>query len=200
MREDVLNAMAEAHFMARPNLDLVRNDMIVLYMAPPGSGKSTLRQAIVAATGATYICNDEIRDIIAQHPEAAGHGITIGDVGLRVWEMITTRSRNHLIVFDNTISKYYMNEDSYLNTGRRQGYRVYIVQIDIPKTVLTERIRSRHDRPETARLLDELDDNLAIEAAARKNVQADYVFGHDGHVDALIADIRAAYRAIGTLV
>lgn len=179
--------LAEEYLSTRPNLELRNPGFCVFFAAPPGSGKSTLRRTIVDKLRATYFCNDEVRELIAKHSSGTP-APNIGNIVLETWSDILNHSHNRFVVFDNTISNYHFNPDSYLNTARRRHLPVYIVSIELPKKVLQARIVARGINVEP--LLEELDSALEAHKAAVKSVTVDFTLASDDTVDDLLADIQ----------
>ena len=179
--------LAEQYLATRPNLQVRNPGFCVFFAAVPGSGKSTLRQALVERFQATYFCNDEVRNLIAAHPKANPAPV-IGNIVLGSWAVILNHHQNHFVVFDNTISQYHHNYDSYLNTARRRQLPTYIVSIDLPRETLRERIINRGVNVQA--LLADLDSALAAQAAARKSVEVDYSFTQATRAEDLFADIQ----------
>jgi predicted kinase len=194
MDEAVLEEIAATYFESRPNLNLARKNFSVFYIAVSGAGKTTITDTIVERCGATYVSNDEIRQILAGYPEAADPK-AIGKISLRVWEMIVTSTVNHFVVFDAISVGFYQRPDSYLNTSKRHGFACYIIDMEIPRDTLVDRIRKRAHIVDTQKILGELDTRLEQQRQARKNLKADYHFKPDSSVEDLLAHLNKAYQA-----
>lgn len=186
-----LERLTQTYLNTQPNTDIAQPDLAIFFLASSGSGKSTVRRAIVEKLNATYVCNDEVRDLLAKHPEAIAAGVQLKEIVDAAVHRLRHEMLNHFIVFDSNLSAYYMHADSYLSSTKRAGIPVYIIGIDLPKSTLVERIKSRQ-RHDTAAILDELDDQLHNQALAFEDVVPDFIVTKDSGIDALLDSIATA--------
>lgn len=142
-----LREIAQTYFLSRPNLGLAREQLGVFFIACPGSGKSTLRNQLIGESGATYVCNDEVRALLAK--DARDNSSVYGIVDT-TWRRILKESPNHLIVFDSDASRSFARGDGYLRAMRREGLNTCVVLFDLTVQELVDRIsaRQRHDQDE----------------------------------------------------
>lgn len=147
----MISSIANQYFDSRPNKDQVHPKITVLFLACSGAGKTTITQKIVEELGATYLRNDDARLLLEKY----GCDISPKRVINDTWQRIKLESKNQFVVFDSSMSSYYMHEDSYYNVARREGYRIFIIAVDVPKNELMRRIkgRQRHDTQEVLSLL-----------------------------------------------
>lgn len=148
MHENIAKIVS-SYAASRPNKDKVHPKIAVLFLACSGAGKSTITQKIVEELGATYLRNDDARTLLDGQEVSPKHVIDA------TWGKIKRESKNQFVVFDSSMSNYYMHQDSYYNVARREGYKIFIIAIDVPKYELERRIknRQRHDIQEVLSLL-----------------------------------------------
>lgn len=191
----MLVGIADEYLATRPNLNLSQKNFSVFYIAPPGGGKTTLTKEIIKRCGATYVSNDEIRHLLLEHPEVTENDDTIGKVCLTVWHKIVTTSPNHFVVFDAISNGFFRRPDSYLNVSRAHNFVCYCIDIQLPRDLLVQRIQQRSHVVQTSKILEDLDNRLAMQEDARSYIQPDYRFGIDSSVDELIAHLTESYQA-----
>jgi predicted kinase len=188
-------ALVDAYFATRPNLATPQPPMAVFFLASSGSGKTTIRKAIVDYFGATYTCNDEVRELMGRPNDNSAAGVELKVVVADVWRRIMSETPNHFVVFDNDISHYYMHADSYWQVAERQSVPVFVIEIDLPRHALETRIkqRARHD---TEAVLSLLDNQIAKRAIARQNIAADFIVTSDDDLPQLLEALRQKIQAI----
>ncbi len=119
------------------------NPFCIFFFACSGSGKSTVRRSLVSELKATYICNDEIRELLQKYPEAVEQGIELKTIAANTVEKIFKEAPNKFIVFDNNIVQYYMHDDSYLSVARAHNRPVFIIGLESSEKELVKRIKDR---------------------------------------------------------
>src|SRR5579862_9098719 len=124
----MIEQLATEYFHSRPNRDLPKAKLAVLFLASSGSGKSTIRQLLVDKLGTTYFCNDEVRALLARHKQDMTPKVVID----ATWEQWRQRAANQCIVFDSNMSSSYMHPTSYYHAAKRHGYQTCIIRIDLP--------------------------------------------------------------------
>lgn len=189
MREDILKSLVEEYYEARPNLDVDNKPLCIFFFACSGSGKSTTRKLLVDKLQATYVCNDEVRELLAEHPEATEHGIELKNIIAATVENIFAKSPNKLVIFDNNIIRYYMHDDSYLNVATTNHRPVFIIGLDVSEELLTQRIKDRGVN--VAELLSELPGQLKDYQKAKRDLKPNWLSGSDVDAQDLINSIRS---------
>lgn len=188
MSETLLQKLVTTYYATRPNLTVVHSPLCVFFFACSGAGKSTTRRLLVDEFAATYVCNDEVRELLAQYPEAAASGIELKTIVAGVVEKIFAEAANKFVIFDNNIIQYYMHEDSYLNVAKASHRPVYIIGLDIPEDQLVARIRSRGVY--VAHLLGELPDQLAAYHRAANDLKPNISLKPGSNSEELLASLR----------
>ena len=156
--------------MSRPNLELPRPKLAVFFLACSGSGKSTLRQQIINELGATYVCNDEVRELLADQSGAIRMGIELKEVVGQTRDRILSETPNRFIVYDNNISSYYMHDDSYLNVAKKSDIPQFIIGINLTEELLVQRIEARG-----LPLMNPLAEQLRHQRLAEDKLEPDFV-------------------------
>jgi len=154
MTKKLLEKIVGEYYSTRPNLHVHNAPLCVFFFACSGSGKTTLRKLLVEELRATYVCNDEVRGLLSQNPQATELGIVVKDIVSRTVEKIFAETSNHLVVFDNNIIQYYMHADSYLNVAKAKARPVYIIGLEATEETLVKRIKTRGVN--VAQILEEL--------------------------------------------
>jgi len=99
MSDGLLNKLVDEYYAGRPNLLISNPALCVFFFACSGSGKTTIRRMLVDKLKATYVCNDEIRELLAKYPEAVEQGIELKTIVAETVEKIFRESPNRLIIF-----------------------------------------------------------------------------------------------------
>jgi predicted kinase len=189
MPKDLLQKLVDEYYGSRPNLAIPNSPLCVFFFACSGSGKSTTRRRIVEAFKATYVCNDEVRDLLARYPEAIDLGIELKHIVAETVEKIYHDSPNKFVVFDNNIIQYYMHEDSYLNVAKAKGRPVFIIGLEATETELRERIIARGIN--VAHLINGLPQQLEDYRKATKDIAPNWSMRIDGDSNELFSQIEA---------
>ncbi|HEV7454326.1 MAG TPA: AAA family ATPase [Candidatus Saccharimonadales bacterium] len=192
-------SLVDAYFATRPNLATPKPSLAVFFLASSGSGKTTIRKAIVDQFGATYTCNDEVRKLMDHPKDNSAAGVELKSVVADVWRKIMTETPNHFVVFDNDISHYYMHADSYWKVAERENVPVFVIEIDLPRQTLETRIKQR-GRHDTDIVLGLLDNQVAKRAVARQDIAADFKVTTDNDLPQLLEALRQKIEAIPVAV
>lgn len=179
--------IAEAYFSSRPNLSLTRDQLGVFFIACPGSGKSTLRQKLVDEYGATYVCNDEVRVLLAENGRDDSWVYQVVDL---TWRRIMGESNNHLIVFDSDVSRSYVQNRGYLRNMESEGIATFVIEIDLRPEILTQRITSR-SRPDSEQLLAKIDEYYKDWLRVKTVLTPDFVLSDQTSTDELLRSFEA---------
>jgi dephospho-CoA kinase len=193
MHDQLVEDLTEIYFKSRPNLQNHRNPLSIFFLACSGAGKSTLRKKIIQATGATYVCNDEVRELLEQNPKAIEADVSLKEIVAKTWQKIMQESLNKMVVFDNNIIQYYMYEDSYINVSQQNNIPIYTVCIEVPAEKLKERIISRDIK--TEQIMQELPGQLTDFKKAKEDISCDWALTEDisdEEIDKLIDDIKSS--------
>lgn len=189
MPETLLTKLVEEYYATRPNLDVINAPLCILFFACSGSGKSTTRRLLVNDLGATYVCNDEVRELLAKYPEATEAGIELKTVIAETVEKIFAEASNKLVIFDSNIIQYYQYGDSYLNVAKANHRPFFIIGLEASEEQLAERIRARGVN--VAQILDNLPDQLVAYKKATKDIKPDLSLNPNSDVQELIESIRS---------
>jgi predicted kinase len=188
MNNDIISELADLYFQSRPNKDRHNGKLAVLFLACSGAGKSTIRQKVVEELGATYVCNDEVRQILNDRGLPMTYLKPVVD---KTWQQLHEETSNGFIVFDSNLSSYYMHEDSYSNTAVKLGYMRYVIALDLSEEELVKRIRKR-ERSDTEDVLSLLPEQLIAQHKAMLVLRPDYVIEIQSNYDELIGVLQVA--------
>lgn len=169
----LLDALVNEYFGTRPNLGVAHPPLCIFFLACSGSGKSTLRRRIVEALKATYVCNDEVRQMLERHPEAVRSGIGLKDIVTKTWMRVLSEAPNKMVVFDSNVIRYYRQPDSYILTARSLDLPLFVINLHMSESLLKKRIIARGI--DTDSLLSELPTQLNHYERARSTLSSDYV-------------------------
>lgn len=139
-------AIAQKYYASLPHRSLYRQKCIVLFSGVPGSGKSYVARAIEQDLGAMRISNDDIRELImAEIPgiEFAKREELKLQVVANLLEPLAA-SPNGLVVFDSSCDRP-NGYEFFQDWVDKNGYRIILLRMDIPRAVVEERIRQRGD-------------------------------------------------------
>ncbi len=187
MSENLLKKLVEEYYSGRPNLAVDNASLCIFFFACSGSGKSTIRRQIVEKLHATYVCNDEVRELIAKYPEASYQGIELKTVVAKTVEKIFAEAPNKLVVFDNNIIRHYVHNDSYLNVAKANKRPVFIIGIEAAEQELKERIKARGVN--VAQTLSMLPQQLQDYKTATTDIKPDWSMNIDGNIQGLFKKI-----------
>lgn len=165
--------MVSEYYATRPNLHVSKAPLCVLFFACSGSGKSTIRRLLVDELQATYVCNDEVRELLKKYPQAAEQGIELKEIVARTVEKIYAEAPNKFVIFDNNIVHYYMHADSYLNVAKAHQRPTFIIGLEVSESELKERIRERDIN--VTSILGDLPQQLIDYKNATNDIQPDWV-------------------------
>jgi predicted kinase len=183
MRSKLLEKLVSEYYLSRPNLQIKNAPLCVFFFACSGSGKSTTRRLLVHELGATYVSNDEVRELLAKYPEAAQQDIELKDIVAETVERIFTEAPNKLVIFDNNIIQYYMHADSYLNVAKARQRPIFIIGLEASEPELENRIKDRGIN--VAQILSELPGQLINYKKATDDIKPDWVLQSTDDKDAL---------------
>lgn len=169
----LLDKLVNEYFDTRPNLDVAHPPLCIFFLACSGSGKSTLRRRIVESLKATYVCNDEVRQMLQKHPEAVSSGIGLKDIVAKTWMRILAETSNKMVVFDSNVIRYFKQADSYIETAMSLNLPLFLINLQISEPLLKKRIITRDI--DTNNLLAELPSQLDDYKKARSALSPDYV-------------------------
>lgn len=172
---ECLRELINDYYRSRPHLMTVRPPLCVFFLACSGAGKSTVRSYLVKNLGATYVCNDEVRELLASHPEASRLGIGLKDVVAGTIEKIFAEANNRFIVYDNNIIQYYRYEDSYIAIAKKSHRPIFVIGLDVAEDELRRRIKRRGVNVDS--ILAELPGQIADYGKAVKDITADTSLG-----------------------
>jgi gluconate kinase len=173
MYDELLDELVSEYYLSRPNLQISNGELCVFFFACSGAGKTTTRRLLVNKLGATYVCNDEVRGLLARYPEAARQGIGLKDIVTKTVERIFTEAPNKLVIFDNNIIQYYVHADSYLNVARAHQRPIFIIGLESSESELEKRIKNRGVN--VAQILSELPGQLEDYRKATDDIKPDWV-------------------------
>lgn len=188
MSKNLLKELVEEYYASRPNLEVSNDPLCIFFFACSGSGKSTTRRRLVEDMKVTYVCNDEVRELMAKYPEAWEQGIELKTIVAETVEKIFAEASNKLVVFDNNIIQYYMHADSYLNVARAHGRPVFIIGLEATEKELTERIKARGVN--VTQILSEIPRQLEDYQKARQDIKPSYSLSIDDSTQELIKKIQ----------
>ncbi|HSX31407.1 MAG TPA: AAA family ATPase [Candidatus Saccharimonadales bacterium] len=188
MPTNLLKKLVEEYYATRPNLAVSNDPLCIFFFACSGSGKSTTRRLLVDNLRATYVCNDEVRELLAKYPEATQEGIELKTIVAETVERIFARSPNKLVIFDNNIIQYYMHDDSYLNVAKAKRRPVFIIGLEAPEEQLAERVRARGIN--VTQILSELPGQLEAYKKATQDIKPDLSLNPSSDTQALIKLVR----------
>ena len=115
--------------------------MLVVFSAIPGSGKSELTKRLVNEHGFLRIANKDIRESIAKtHHE---DDVNIGEYTLWLLDRLIEQ-KTFSIVFDRNIDQWYIPSKEW---AERNGYTYVLVQIDVRREILEQRLLKREKDP-----------------------------------------------------
>lgn len=188
MAKMTLEQLVEEYYTSRPNIGIDNAPLCVFFFACSGAGKSTTRRLLVENMNATYVCNDEVRELLAKYPEATSQGINLKVVIAETVEKIFKEAPNKLVIFDNNIIRYYMHQDSYLNVARAKHRPIFIIGLETSEQQLTERIKARGINVE--QILSELPGQVADYKKATQDITPDWSLGTESDIQELVGCLR----------
>ncbi len=190
MPGNLLNKLVEEYYLTRPNLEVSNNPLCVFFVACSGSGKSTTRRLLVGKLKATYVCNDEVRELLAKYPEANEQGIEIKTIVAETVERIFAGAANKFVVFDNNIIQYYLYDDSYPNVAKAKYRPVFTIGLEASEEQLTQRIKARGVN--VVQILSELPGQLDAYKKATQDIKTDLSLNLSSDIQVLISHVRNA--------
>ena len=131
------------YYQSRPNLQQSHAPTSIFFLACSGAGKSTLRKVLVERLGATYVCNDEVRELVDKYPDITDQGSTLKAIISGTWRRILADAQNKMVVFDNNIINYYHHDDSFTNVSKQLNIPTIMINLDVPQQILRQRIVDR---------------------------------------------------------
>lgn len=188
MTKITLRQLVEEYYASRPNLEVNNAPLCVFFFACSGSGKSTTRRLLVKNIGATYVCNDEVRELLAKYPETTTQGIDLKLVIAETVEKIFNEAPNKLVVFDNNIIQYYMHQNSYLNVAKAKHRPIFIIGLDASEQQLTERVKARGVN--VAKILSELPGQIADYKKATQDITPNWLLDTKSDTQELYEHLR----------
>lgn len=144
MNKKLIEDIANSYYAELGNRKVRQPRYIVLFSGVVGSGKSTIARAIEYKLHAVRVSNDEIRDrIMATAPtiQAKIREEAKFKVGKAVMSRLAQETSG-LIVVDASCDRGF---DEYYGSAKRNGYRVILLRLEIPRDVIERRIRERGD-------------------------------------------------------
>jgi predicted kinase len=172
-KQKVIQQLGEIYFKTRPHLDVSHDPAAILFFACSGAGKSTVRRYLVDNAKATYVCNDEVRQLIQEHPETQEHDIQIKEIVYETIRLIQATAKNKCVIYDNIIVKYYMHDDSYFNNANSNHWPVFVIGLSVPEEELRRRITERGINLDE--ILGNLPEQLRAYDAAVQDITPDFV-------------------------
>lgn len=142
-----------------------------------------MRRLLVENLKATYVCNDEVRELLKKYPEAARQGVTLKNVITETINKILANAENKMIIYDSNLIRYYMNDDGYLNVAKANHFPTFIIGLETPEQELKSRIKKRGINVE--QLLSELPNQLEAYAKAKSEITPDWLINTTGDNDEL---------------
>lgn len=176
-RDTLLEKLVSEYFSTRPNLGVHNNKLAIFFFSCSGAGKSTVRRFLVDRLKATYVCNDEVRELLARYPEASKMEIDMKLVVDLALERMHHTSDNHLVIYDNVIVNFYQNKEGYLRKAKDNGTPIFIIGIDVKEDELRRRIKSRNLNVE--QILSILPDQIEAYKKAVNDIAPDWVLAQD---------------------
>lgn len=158
MNDTLIANISNAYYAQLANKDVRQPKRVVLFSGVPGSGKSTIAQAIERNLHAVRVSNDEIRGrITAAIPtiQSDAREKIKFEVATKVIVRLAQET-NGLIVVDASCDRGF---DEYNRWAQRNGYRVVLLRMEVPRSAIEQRIRERGDQGHysASRSLDMLD-------------------------------------------
>lgn len=144
MNKKLIEDIANTYYAALTNKEVRQPRYIVLFSGVVGSGKSTIARAIEHNLRAVRVSNDEIRDRIVVAVPMIQPEIR-EEVKLKIGKAIMSRlsqETSGLIVVDASCDRGF---NEYYESAKRNGYRVILLRLEIPRDVIERRIRERGD-------------------------------------------------------
>lgn len=139
----LVKEVADSYYDVLANRNTVNPRYLVLFSGVPGSGKSTIARAITDELRGVLVSNDDIRDLIvriAPTTTATREKVKL-DVVTALLERLPTIP-NGLVVNDASVDRGY---DYYADWAQKYGYRIIVFRMDMPRSVIEQRIQGRGD-------------------------------------------------------
>lgn len=188
MTKITLKQLVDEYYASRPNLEVNNAPLCIFFFACSGSGKSTTRRLLVENLNATYVCNDEVRELLTKYPEATNQGIDLKAIIAGTVEKIFEEASNRLVVFDNNIIRYYMHENSYLNVAKAKHRPVFIIGLDADEQQLIERIKTRGVNVD--QILSDLPGQIRAYKKATQDITPDWLLNTKSNFSELFEHLR----------
>jgi predicted kinase len=138
--EATYEAVFAEHVLMLNHLEVPHSPKVITFSATPGMGKTVIAKKLETALQAIRLSSDDARKLLRKHNETDLSAY----LGYVVQEL-NKRSPNHLIILDMSIDREYNNLETI---AAKEGYKLFIIRLNVPRQIAEERIKSREPNPE----------------------------------------------------
>lgn len=168
--------LIEQHVATLPYRTVHRSPLLVMFVATPGMGKTTVAKKLAHRLQGLYISSDVVRwrlRSVGVFPESRyNFGLRpIDAYAESVLRYIRERSDNNLVVMDANIGRTF---DRYLRFAEKYGYRTYIIRLAATPNQIRERILRELPHLEAEKYFRYMDRWLDDYQVSKKHPQIDY--------------------------
>jgi predicted kinase len=134
------------------NLEVAHEPFVIAFSGVPGMGKTEVAKALESSLKAIRLSSDSSRQILIKHGiKPYEKNPQTQQTNLEAYmgyclELLSKQSANHRIILDMSIDREYPLVSSL---AQKHGYKLFIIRLVVPRTIVEQRIRAREVNPES---------------------------------------------------
>ncbi len=151
LQDEKFSEIFREHVSSFQNLDVAHSPFVIVFSATPGMGKSEVAKRLETSLKAVRLSSDTARRLLVKHglkpnqvDAEKGQSILMCYMGYCVQQLLAA-SPNHLFILDMSIDREYPLLSSH---ATKNGWRIFVIQLAVSRTIAEERIRAREVDPE----------------------------------------------------
>lgn len=173
-----------AKYIANWDFDKFRDGKVLItFSAIPGAGKTTIAKQLQARYNLARINKDELHDIMVTMSEAHNEELLKAAVQ-KLTQMLSEKEK--VILNDASVDRKYDEVEAWAD---KTGYKVFLIQIEVPIDVLIHRIKERN-KENAADYLKEMDRWVSEHEQFIQNHKCDFIFREGSDLTRLIQSVK----------
>src|ERR1700683_2437497 len=117
------------------NIEIDHPRLMVLFSGPPGSGKSTVADTIVATFKGVHLENDAVRTLLAKrYPNLSfdQRGELTYEYNVQLYNRLVGSTRNGLWIIDSSVDRRY---EGYYDFAQKHQFAMFLIAMNIPEDI-----------------------------------------------------------------